>query len=64
MTQEEIENWILLKGQSGERWFEIRIVDPEVQEQELARTLMETLSDFVHQGVQGLAIEESARINH
>ena len=30
MTQEQVEAWIMLKGQSGERWFKIEILDKQV----------------------------------
>ena len=31
MTKEEVENYILLKGQNGERWFTLRFVDEEMK---------------------------------
>ena len=59
MTQEEVENWIMLKGQSDERWFEIRVLDEKVNEDPVMRALLEALSDMIHKGVMGMPFMES-----
>lgn len=59
MTQEECENWIMLKGQSGERWFEIRILDEEVGQDPNMIKLMEITSDMIFKGMMGMPFTES-----
>lgn len=59
MTQEEVESWIMLKGQYDERWFEIRILDKEVGQDPTARALMEALSDMIHKGVMNMPFMEA-----
>jgi len=59
MTQEECENWIMLKGQSGERWFEIRILDKEVGQDPTMIKLMEITSDMIFKGMMGMPFTES-----
>jgi hypothetical protein len=59
MTQEEVENWIMLKGQTDERWFEIRILDEEVGQDPTMIALMETVSDMIFRGIKGMPFEES-----
>lgn len=59
MTQEQVENWVMLKGQSGERWFEIRILDEEVGQDPTMIALMETVSDMIFKGIQGMPFAES-----
>ena len=59
MTQEQCENWILLKGQTGERWFEVRILDEEVGQDPTMISLMETVSDMIFSGIQGMPFMEA-----
>lgn len=59
MTQEECENWILLKSQTGDAVFEIHLVDKEVDQDPTMRALMETITDMIHQGIMGMPFEES-----
>jgi len=59
MTQEQVESWIMLKGQSDERWFEIRVLDPVVGQDPTMVALMETLSDMMQQGILGMPFLES-----
>lgn len=60
MTQEEVENWILLKGQNPEeRWFEMRILDPVVGEDPTAKALMVALSDMINRGVHDMPFLEA-----
>lgn len=61
MTQEEVENWILLKGQGKKRWFEIRILDKEVDKEPVMRALMEALSDMMQAGILGMPFMEGNR---
>jgi hypothetical protein len=61
MTQQECENWIVLKGQSGERWFELKILDPEVGQDPTMVKLMETVNDMIFQGIQGMPFMESEK---
>lgn len=59
MTQQEVENWILLKGQGEERWFEIQILDEEVRDDPTMIALMDTVSEMIYKGMQGMAFTEA-----
>lgn len=59
MTQEQCENWIQLKGQTGVRWFEIRILDPEIQDEPAMASLMEAVSEMIFKGIQGMPFTEA-----
>lgn len=60
MTQEQVESWIMLKGQNpDERWFEIRILDEEVGNDPTAQALMKTVSDMIFKGIAGMPFIES-----
>jgi len=59
MTQEQCENWIQVKGQTGERWFEIRILDDEVGQDPTMIALMEIVSDMIFKGIKGMSFTES-----
>lgn len=59
MTQEQCENWIMLKGQTGERWFKLVILDPEVAEDPTIIALMETVSEMIFAGIQGMPFTEA-----
>jgi len=59
MTQEECEAYILLKGQSGEPVFEIHLVDKEVDQDPTMRTLMNVVSQMIHQGIMGMPFQEA-----
>ncbi len=58
MTQEQCENYIMLKGQGAERWFEVRILDPEVADEPVMKMLMETVSDMIFQGMLAMPFTE------
>ena len=59
MTKEEVEAWVMLKGQSNERWFEIKILDEEVGQQPNMIALMETVSNMIFAGMQGMPFQEA-----
>lgn len=59
MTQEQCENWIMLKGQTGKRWFKVVILDPEVDDDPTMIALMETVSDMIFAGIQGMPFTEA-----
>ena len=59
MTQQEVENWIMLKGQSSERWFELRILDEEVGQDPTMIALMETVSEMIFSGIQNMPFIEA-----
>ena len=59
MTQEQVENWIMLKGQTDERWFEIKILDEEVGQDPTMIALMEVVSDMIFKGIKGMPFTES-----
>ena len=61
MTQEQVENWIMLKGQTTERWFEIRILDEEVGQDPTMKALMDTVADMIFRGIQGMPFEEGKK---
>lgn len=59
MTQEQVEAWIMLKGQSGERWFKIEILDKQVGQDPTMIALMETVSEMIFAGIQGMPFLEA-----
>lgn len=59
MTQQEVENWIMLKGQSEERWFKLVITDDEIGQDPTMIALMETVSDMIFLGIQDLPFQEA-----
>jgi len=59
MTQEQVESWIMLKGQGKDRWFTIRILDDEVGQDPTMIALMETVSDMIFAGIQDLPFQEA-----
>ena len=59
MTQQEVENWIMLKGQSDERWFKIVILDEEVGQDPTAIELMEIVSDMIFKGIKNMPFVEA-----
>ena len=61
MTQEECENWIMMKGQNKERWFEVRILDPEVGQDPTMIALMESVSDMIMNGINGMPFLEGEK---
>lgn len=62
MTKPQVEAWIMLKAQSGERWFEIRILDDEVGQDPTMVALMETVSEMIFAGIQGMPFEEAEMV--
>ena len=62
MTKEQVENWIMLKGQTDERWFEIRILDEEVGQDPTMIALMETVSEMIFVGIKGLPFIEQQSV--
>ena len=58
MTQQEVENWILLKGQSGERWFEFGFIDEDMNKDPTAAALMKSIADVIQGGLVAMALEE------
>lgn len=59
MTQEQCENWIMLKGQTGKRWFKLVILDEEIGQDPTIIALMETVSDCIFAGIQGMPFTEA-----
>ena len=59
MTKEDCENFIMLKGQGDERWFKLVILDPEVADEPVMQMLMDTVSDMMFQGMQGMPFTEA-----
>ena len=59
MTKEQVENWIMLKGQTGERWFKIEILDDEVGQDKTMIALMETVSDMIFAGIQNIPFAQA-----
>lgn len=62
MTKEQVEAWIMLKGQSDERWFKIVILDEEVGQEPNMISLMETVSNMIFAGIQGMPFEEAEHV--
>jgi hypothetical protein len=61
MTKEQVQNWIMLKGQTNERWFKIEILDEEVGQDPTVIALMETVSDMIFAGIQNIPFAEAAK---
>lgn len=59
MTQQDVENYILLKGQSNERWFKLTFVDEEMNHDPTATALMESIGNVIQAGIVTMALEES-----
>ncbi len=59
MTQQDVENYILLKGQSGERWFKLMFVDEEMNHDPTAIALMDSIGNIIQAGIVTMALEES-----
>ncbi len=58
LTRQEVENYILLKTQSGERWYEMRFLDEEMQSDPTAQAFMAALSDGIFAGIVTASLEE------
>ncbi len=58
LTQEEVENWIMLQTQNDVRWFEMRFVDEDMNEDPTAKALMQSISDVIYAGTVSMVIEE------
>ncbi len=58
MTQQEVENWIMLKTQNDERWFEMRFVDDDMNDDPTAAALMQSISDVIYAGTVTMVLEE------
>ncbi len=50
MTKEQVESWIMLKAQTGERWFKVVVLDDEVGQDPTMLALMEIVSDMIFKG--------------
>jgi hypothetical protein len=61
MTQKEVESWIMLKGQTGQRWFNVVIIDEEVGQDPTMIALMETVSEMIFAGIQNIPFDEMAK---
>jgi hypothetical protein len=61
MTKDEVESWIMLKGQTGKRWFKIVIVDEEVGQDPTMVALMETVSDMIFAGIQNIPFADMSK---
>ncbi len=58
LTQEEVENWIMLQTQNDVRWFEMRFVDEDMNEDPTAKALMQSISDVIYAGTVSMVIGE------
>lgn len=58
LTQEDVENFILLAGQTGERWFKLSFVDEGMNSEPTAVALMESIADVIHDGITSMAFAE------
>ena len=50
-TQEDFEKWILLKSQSGKRWFRLEVLDEELQSNPIVQEFLENMSELIFQGM-------------
>ncbi len=62
MTQKQVEDWIMIKGQTSERWFRIEILDDEVGQDPTMLALMETVSDMIFKGIKEMPFLESQHV--
>jgi len=51
MTQKQVEDFILLSGQSGKRWFKLSFIDEDMNNDPTACALMDVIADAVHAGM-------------
>lgn len=51
LTQKQVENFILLAGQTGERWFKLSFIDEGMNNDPTATALMDALADAIHSGM-------------
>jgi len=58
LTQQQVENFILLAGQSGERWFKLSFIDDGMNSDPTANALMDVLSDAIHDGIMSMDFTE------
>ncbi len=58
LTQKQVEDYIQLKSQSGDRWFEMRFIDEDMNVDPTAKALMASISDSIFAGMTSLALEE------
>ena len=58
LTQKQVEDYIVLKGQSGDRWFRLVFVDADMNDDPVAIALMDSIADIVHAGIISLSLEE------
>jgi len=58
LTQQEVENFILLAGQAGDRWFKLSFVDEDMNAEPVAVALMESIADAIHDGITSMAFAE------
>jgi len=58
MTQQEVENWIMLQTQNDVRWFEMRFVDEAMNNDPTASALMQSISDVIYAGTVSIVMEE------
>jgi len=58
LTQKQVEDFIMLKAQSNERWFEVRFLDEDMNNDPTAAALMTSISDVIFAGMASLGLEE------
>ena len=61
MTKEQVESWVQLKAQTGERWFKVVVLDEEVGQDPTVIALMETVSEMIFAGIQNIPFAEVAK---
>lgn len=58
LTQQQVENFILLAGQTGERWFKLSFIDEGMNNDPTAKALMESIGDVIHEGMMNMEFDE------
>ena len=51
MSQEQVEQWVMLQGQKGVRWFSLQVLDPEMNRDPTCLALMNAIADTIFEGM-------------
>ncbi len=57
-TQKQVEDFIMLCGQSNKPWFKLVMLDEEMAADPTAMKLMESITDVIHAGIYSMGFED------
>lgn len=58
MSQEQVEAWIMLQGQKGVRWFNLQVLDPQMNKDPTLTALMTAIADSIFEGMTQQEFQE------